>query len=240
MSLTNLTALIRSNPEISQHEIYLLGLAKPSVRIQIAKEGPQRLASKFGGEPEVPEHFEWPQHAIGDYAFIGQVNFSEIVDAPADLPRSGMLALFYALDDEGEVFWGDDGYVLGYYFEQIAELKIKKAPHRHVKKQKKITLTGSIDMPRHEELKTDWPFPFEQLESLLEAAQLPNDYLLGYPSFCSLAYDPTPGSEWCSLITLESHKQFDWCWHDGDKLMIFIEKDKLANRDFSNLKADAG
>ena len=65
------------------------------------------------------------------------------------------------------------------------------------------------------------------------------DYMLGYPSSCSLAYDPTPKGDWMSLLTLRSHDKFDWCWHD-DNLMIFIEKDKLKNADFSNLKTDAG
>ena len=43
-----------------------------------------------------------------------------------------------------------------------------------------------------------------------------------------------------SLITLMSNSELDWCWHDGDKLMVFIEKDKLLNKDFSCLKSDAG
>jgi uncharacterized protein YwqG len=232
--------LISNHPNISQHHDYLLGLRAPSVTIHIAKESPQKLESKFGGEPIAPENFKWPLHESGYYVFLGHINFSEIVDAPHDLPQSGILSLFYAQDDEGEIFWGDDSYILGYFWEDTSELIVKKAPHRHVVKQKKIRLIGSTDIPRHEELRCDWPFPFEDIENLLEEAQLPSDYLLGYPSFYSLAYDPTPNNEWCSLLTLHSHDQFDWCWHDGDKLMIFIEKTKLANKDFSHLKADAG
>jgi uncharacterized protein YwqG len=240
MNFAKLEELVNRHLNASLHKEYFLGLAKPSVTIGITRDSPQRLQSKFGGQPEVPEDFQWPLHKAGDYVFIGQINFSEIIDSPTSLPQSGMLSLFYALDNTGEIFWGDDGYVLGYYWEEIAALKVKKAPHRHVQKQKRIKLTGSIDIPRHEDLRVDWPFPFEDIEELLEDAQLPNDYLLGYPSFCSLAYDPTPSNEWCSLLTLDSHDQFDWCWHDADKLMVFIEKSKLATRDFSSLKADAG
>jgi len=64
--------------------------------------------------------------------------------------------------------------------------------------------------------------------------------MLGYPSHYSLMYDPTPGEDWVSLITLASYDEFEWCWHDADKLMVFIEKSKLEAKDFSNLKADAG
>jgi uncharacterized protein YwqG len=240
MNSKELEKLITTHSNISRHIEYLLSLTKACVTIHITKDSPQRLGSKFGGEPETPEDFEWPQHKSGEYVFIGQINFSEIVGSPTDLPQSGMLSFFYALDDDGEIFWGDEGYVLGYYWEDITTLKTKKAPHKHVKKQKKITFNLGIDIPRHEDLRTDWPFPFEDLENLLEVAKFPEDYLLGYPSFCSLAYDPTPNDEWCSLLTLDSYDQFDWCWHDADKLMVFIEKSKLKNRDFGNLKADAG
>ncbi|MBK6691765.1 MAG: DUF1963 domain-containing protein [Myxococcales bacterium] len=66
------------------------------------------------------------------------------------------------------------------------------------------------------------------------------DHLLGYPSHYSLGYDPTPGPEWVSLLTLHSHDALEWCWQDGNKLMVFIERERLAARDFSALKCDAG
>lgn len=64
--------------------------------------------------------------------------------------------------------------------------------------------------------------------------------LLGYPSHYSLSYDPTPGPQWVSLLALHSHDAFEWCWHGGDKLMVFIEQDGLAARDFGALQCDAG
>ena len=53
-------------------------------------------------------------------------------------------------------------------------------------------------------------------------------------------YDPTPGAEWISLLTVGSLDEFEWCWHDGDTLMVFIEPAKLEQKDFSHLKSDAG
>lgn len=127
MNSTTLEELVNKHLNNSQHKKYFLSLAKPSVTIHITQDSPKRLESKFGGEPEAPENFQWPRHKAGDYVFIGQINFSEIIDLPPGLPQSGMLSLFYALDDTGKIFWGDDDYVLGYYWEETADLNLKKA-----------------------------------------------------------------------------------------------------------------
>jgi hypothetical protein len=65
-------------------------------------------------------------------------------------------------------------------------------------------------------------------------------YLLGYPFNTTLAYDPTPGPEWRSLLTLSSDDELEWCWHDGDWLVTFIEQQRLHAGDFSQIKSDAG
>jgi hypothetical protein len=49
-------------------------------------------------------------------------------------------------------------------------------------------------------------------------------YRLGYPFNTTLAYDPTPGPGWRSLLTLSSDDKLEWCWHDGDWLVTFIEE----------------
>jgi len=65
-------------------------------------------------------------------------------------------------------------------------------------------------------------------------------YLLGYPLNTTLGYDPTPGPEWRSLLTLCSDDELEWCWHDGDWLVTFIEEQRLRAGDFSQVKSDAG
>ena len=83
--------------------------------------------------------------------------------------------------------------------------------------------------------------------ALEENGDLPRDYLLGRPSWDSLGYDPTPdleeypsSSHWRSLLTLQSHQEFNWCWQDGARLMAFIEDDKLRAQDFRRLQVDCG
>src|SRR5690606_21516727 len=195
--------------------------------------------SRFSGTPFVPKNFVWPRHPVGEYRFLGQINFSEIKNRPKNLPGSGLLSLFYAFDEEGAIFWRDDGYVIGYYWPNPEEFSVFPQV-RNAPEAKKILLYGGVEIPRREDLRQDWPLDTDFLYALHELEGYCEDYMLGYPSYCTLGYDPTPGEEWVSLITLSSYDEFGWCWHDGDKLMVFIEKKKLLEKDFSNLKAEAG
>ena len=223
----------------ADHVDYLLGLAKPSVAIELSGATPAPGNSRFGGRPLVPVGFDWPEHEDGEYRFLGQINFTEIKQRPKLLPDTGLVSIFFADDEDGEVFWGDDGYVLGYYWDDTTGFELfDSAPEPPATRP--LELTGSIDIPRHSYLREDWPFDEDALSELMEAIQPAGDYLLGHPSFTSLAYDPTPDPGWTSLLTVHSWDRFDWNWHDGDKLMVFIETDKLASRDFSHLKSDAG
>ena len=65
-------------------------------------------------------------------------------------------------------------------------------------------------------------------------------YMLGYPLNTTLAYDPTPGPGWSSLLTLDSDDDLEWCWHDGDWLVTFFNDQQALAGDFSDIRADAG
>ena len=240
MDLDTLAKIISGIEAVAEHVEYILNLAKPSVDIELVGETPDDAGSRFGGHPLVPKGFQWPSHEVGEYRFLGQINFAEIINAPESLPKSGLLSIFYAFDEDGEVFWGDDGYIRGFYWADFDGHSIFDSPTDDVPAARKISLTGGVDIPRHEDLREDWPFDSDELYQLTDAIAAKDEYLLGYPSFTSLAYDPTPDPEWISLLTVHSLDDFDWCWHDGDKLMVFIESENLEKRDFSNLKSDAG
>ncbi len=224
---------------VAPHVDYLLRVAIPSVAIEVEDAPPSPEGSRFGGRPYVPPGFQWPVHDVGEYRFLGQINFAEVGNAQDLLPSSGLLAIFYVYDEDGDVFWGDDGYVLGYYWEDIAGHELLYSPYDTPQGQR-LTFASSLDVPRHIDLRDNWPFDEDALWELTDAIGPPSEYLLGYPSFTSLAYDPTPGPDWMSLLTIHSLEQFSWNWHDGDKLMVFIDKAKLANGDLSYLKSDAG
>lgn len=256
MNAQDVENLITSHPVLTEHAEFVRGLVRPSVRISISKDGATGVQSKFGGSPMVPADFEWPEHEVGLYYFLGQINFADIENRPDSLPATGLLSLFNAdynpeSDSDAEVFWGDEGYLKVWYFEDLDSLATMKAPHGREVKGKRITLVGDLDIPRHEDMLKGCPFEADILEELLEVEgegpgssaavdRLATDYLLGYPSYHSLGYNPTPGPEWVSLLTVESYDEFEWCWQDGAKLMVFIEQDKLLARDFSHVMCDAG
>ena len=241
MDAESLKEIVAGVDSVAAHSDFILRLAKPCVRIKLADGGGiEDSVSRFGGHPFLPTDFQWPTHDVGEYRFLGQINFAQIVDRPESLPDSGLLSIFFAFDEDGEVFWGDDGYVLAFYWPAFEGHSIFNSPTEDVPESIAIELTGGIDIPRDEDLRSDWPFDDDALYELTDALDENSEYMLGYPSFTSLAYDPTPEGDWISLLTVHSLDEFGWCWHDGDKLMVFIEANKLANRDFSSLKSDAG
>ena len=239
MNLDAISTAAAHIPALASHIEFLGSLAKPSVDIALGDMPAAPDTSRFGGHPYVPAGFEWPSHPEGEYRFLGQFNFAEIDNAPDVLPRAGLLALFYAYDEDGEIFWGDDGYVLGYYWDDTSDHILIESPV-DAPSPLQLRFEVGVDIPRSPYMRDDWPFGEDALYDLIDALEPASEYLLGYPSFTSLSYDPTPGPEWMSLLTVHSLHQFDWIWHDGDKLMVFIESENLAAGDFNHLKTDAG
>ena len=254
MDLHQLEQHLDATPALRAHKQYFLSLAQPAVAIKLGPSKGQALQSRFGGQPMVPRGFTWPEHPDGHYLFVGQINFAELRDGPgrpAELPTSGLLSLFYGLDEDDSIFWRDEDYLKAFYWTDLSDMHEIVAPHRWVTGSREVLFENSIDIPRHEELRDDWPVAFEELydwfDALEESGALPRDYLLGTPSWDSLGYDPTPdlkeypsSSHWRSLLTLQSHNEFHWCWQDGARLMAFIEDEKLRTHDFSRLQVDCG
>jgi uncharacterized protein YwqG len=85
-------------------------------------------ASKFGGNPDVPNGFRWPEWNTVSLAFIIQINLAEIPNIPVTsvLPTKGVLSFFYHPDQET---WGFDPKDVGswrtYYFQ---EENLKREP----------------------------------------------------------------------------------------------------------------
>jgi uncharacterized protein YwqG len=240
MNLEALKEAVSRIEAVGEHVDYVVGVAKPCARLMVGDGPGTEAGSRFGGHPYVPEDFSWPIHDVGQYRFLGQIDFADIAQRPSALPDSGLLTLFYADDEVGDVFWQDDGYVLGFYWPTTDGHALFDSPVDDVPEPLGIRATGGVGIPQFEELRTDWPFDRDVIAELADHLGPDENYLLGYPSFTSLAYDPTPEGDWISLLTLDSLGTLNWCWHDGDKLMVFIEPSKLADCDFGHLKSDAG
>jgi hypothetical protein len=158
-----------------------------------------------------------------------------------------LLSFFYSHDEDGESDASDPDYVRVYRFDKLDALE-RIDPPEAVRLGSSITLRFQlgVDVPAWPWVDADfenWPVP-ESLRDVyweLRTRLHPGGrYLLGYPFNTTLAYDPTPGPEWRSLLTLSSDDELEWSWHDGDWLVTFIELQRLRAGDFSNIKADAG
>lgn len=229
---------------LDEHRDYLLGVARPSIEILTAKAPVTRGCSKFGGSPDVPAGFEWPHHALGPYRFIGQINLADLPAGPHGLPGGGLLSFFYADDENGESFWQDPDYVRVYRFDDAASLAPAEPPAA-VRYGGTATLAfrPGMDVPPWDAAIEEEPISnsLRNAYFTLEARLHPTGrYLLGYPHNPTLAYDPTPGPEWRSLLTLSSSDELVWNWHDGDTLVAFIEEQRLRAGDFSRIMSDAG
>jgi hypothetical protein len=232
---------------LDQHTEYLLGIARPSVEI-VTESAPIDVGrSKLGGSPDVPPGFAWPHHGLGPYRFLAQVNLADVPRGPHGLAADGMLSFFYAHDDNGETFWGDPDYIRVYKFGDIHALAPELSPLAvRLGATSRIRFEAGTDLPPwpwDEPATTVWPIAksYKEAYSELRLKLHPSQrYLLGYPLNTTLAYDPTPGPDWRSLLTVSSDEDLEWHWHDGDWLVTFIEEQRLRAGDFSQVSADAG
>ena len=239
MDIEKLVSIFESSDLSKGHSDFIKKIARPIVDMQLVGYDNQRN-SKFGGVPLVSNDFELPKPSKGNYRFLGQIDFSEVPGENELLPNNGLLSLYFNWDEDGEAFWGDDGYVLGFYWPDISVLNLIDETKIDNIEPKSIEFTNSVMTPQSEELLENWDFDSEAIYELADDLRINENYLLGYPTFNTLAYDPTPGPEWVPLLNLISRDDMQWYWHDFDRLMVFVEKERLLNNDFSRLKSDAG
>jgi uncharacterized protein YwqG len=231
---------------LDRYREFLLKIARPSIELTASHAAITSGCSKFGGSPDLPAALKWPHHGLGPYRFIGQINLSEI-PKPSDFPKSGLLSFFYAYDEKGKLDSCDPDFVRVFYLERTDELRSVMPPEPvRLGSTSRIACERGADVPPwpYEDLeKETWPIDKSDQDAYWELRlriHPSRRYLLGFPFNTTLAYDPTPGPEWRSLMTLSSNADMEWCWHDGDWLVTFIEDQRLLKADFSRIKAVAG
>lgn len=244
MSSNNLAEMIKQSG-ISKDTSVIMKSIRPAIDIikNIDNE-PYLGCSRFGGAPDLDVDTEWPTYNNKPYRFLGQINFSEMTGVDTDFPKSGLLSIFFDeySDDESYLETWEPGYIRAIFTQDTSNLKNVDEPQLAKTKSVCIEFTPTIDIPYDSYQMNEWSFEDEEEDIYREIRESlhSDDYLLGYPSHLTLAYDPTPGTEWISLLTISSDDRLEWCWNDDDKLMLFIKREDLRKLDFSNIKADAG
>lgn len=73
------------------------------------EDAPDMPGCRYGGHPLVPPGTQWPHSPRGPLSFVGQLDFAELAacraEALPNLPRDGVLALFYDVQEQP---WGFD------------------------------------------------------------------------------------------------------------------------------------
>lgn len=119
----------------------LESMAKNSIELKIQDNAVYQLgATRFGGQPDVPNGFVWPTYMGESYdhvvkerplSFLAQFNCADFAkyDTEHLLPDHGLLSFFYELDS---MCWGfdpkDKGCARVYWFEDISALSAAEFP----------------------------------------------------------------------------------------------------------------
>lgn len=252
MERDELVRRIDGDPILRPHAALLREAIRPALAVGFRSTS----RSRFGGAPELPLGTAWPRHRFGPYRFLGQLELSELallasaMPAPwcSLLPKEGLLSLFVGddptgeIDPTGEMFWGDPTYAIAHYAPPGTELAALEPPKEvDFGSATGITLTPELKLPFDRYQVPGWPSAarsravFDALNAVREPF---GDHLFGWPAHTSLGYDPTP-KDMLPLLTLQSHDEREWHWHDGDCLMLFVKPGTVA-RGWLSLGSDAG
>lgn len=99
--------------------------------------------TKFGGNPDVPDGFEWPKDCEGyPMAFLMQINCSDIkpFDTENKLPKAGLLLFFYSWENEYAYDEEEDPsynpkIAQVYYFDKPEAMLHRQAPPKKLAKE---------------------------------------------------------------------------------------------------------
>ncbi|MDY7395723.1 DUF1963 domain-containing protein [Aureibaculum sp. 2210JD6-5] len=89
----------------------LIKMIRPTIGIKTKSSEDKRIEigkSKIGGQPDLPENFDWPRVNEKPMLFCAQYNLSELnnFDKENILPKKGLFYIFLSLDDKWKEFNG--------------------------------------------------------------------------------------------------------------------------------------
>lgn len=242
--------------EIQETELESIHIkATPTENLEITQ-------SKFGGNPWLPEDFEYPVDGEGKPMFLlAQLNFNETPKLEGYL-LTGILQFYistsesmtYGLDFENEL--SKDGYKILYFeniqdvackaefptFESEALYNLPLSISHALQFEKQNEYIGIGDV-RYEEFGSfkvdDWieKFPLinEQLENeVYEKFSYDDHKIGGYAYFTQ--WDPRQDSKYKDyLLLLQIDSDNEIMWDDSDVGNFFIHPEDLKKKDFSKV-----
>ena len=184
-------------------------------------------SSKFFGDPDVWEGFEWPaieeDGELYDLTFMCQINCAEIAafDKDGKLPKTGMLYFFYDLDEMPYSPTVENAAKVLYYDGNIDDLQ-----------RMRVVDENGEDISV-KEMKIDFEIADEGYLDGTESTHL----MLGVPSLdYGTCYDIIDG--WQMLLQIDGMETDEVVINFTDEgvLCFYIEPEKLENGDFSDVR----
>ena len=231
--------------ELEKYADFIESLFSPALQINHIKSEGKGIESCIGGTPKLPINFDWPKHERGLHTLVLTLDCSEIPEN-LNLPSDGVLYFFAAHDPDGDSWFWEDNFIKIFYF-QKSELVSSPNIEIPVFARVPISFECKSDLPFNTMLREDWPWPEEDNDlfeyTLPECLDMnlvdgSKDFLLGYTPGSRLAYNPMPDESWQLLAFIRSNYEIEMGWADDSALMVFIEKEALMNKDFSNIKCE--
>jgi uncharacterized protein (TIGR02996 family) len=233
-----------------------LRLARPALRFKSARanEAAQDIgASKLGGRPDMPPDVKWPIFRTEPLAFLGQFNLASLAVSlvSRELPDSGVLSVFYLVDEDYERASDPKGSFRVFHFPDVSKLARRELQEelRDAERFKPCRLTFTeiltlpdVDSPWEKDLgfRNDEQAQYEGnvLGAIDEDAGL-GHCLLGYP--CPLQNDPLHKKTMRHLLTIDSDDGRGgpgWMWGDSGLLYFTIAEEDFQKRHFDKVRCE--
>ncbi len=184
-------------------------------------------SSKFLGNPDVWEGFEWPciedDGELYDLTFMCQINCAEAAKYDTDgvLPKTGMLYFFYDLDEMPVGMDDSDAARVIYYNGDTSKLC------------EMVLVDGDGEPMAFAEQKVE----FECVEEGYLSDSIPTHLLLGVPSIgCGEESEDLEGMK--MLLQIDSFETEDAMINFTDEgvLCFFADEDRIAKCDFTDVR----
>ena len=254
-----------SSAGLTRVQSEILNSALPSIRLrtQAVDETQQELgATHFGGSPDLPPVYHWPERGGTPLPFVAQINVSDLVsyDAARVLPTTGRLVFFFDVDAFFETWPHDPAtWLVCYDTSPLSTLQRVALPEAIAKRRRyrlcAVACSTELTLPDYSQydptslqrLRLSQPLTDEEelayyavQEQLAERTgathHTPLHRLLGHPDDVQWdMHDELEGnaSDWLLLFQMDSDGLPDTDWGDTGRIYYWIRSRDLAAGDFS-------
>ncbi|PQV46616.1 uncharacterized protein YwqG [Jejuia pallidilutea] len=140
---------------------------EPTIGIKTSKANEKSIplgASKIGGIPDLPKHFNWPTYKNEPLSFCAQYNLSELnrFDLKNKLPKKGIIYIFIYLDPDWPRFLNKPDSFKVIYIENVSQVERTKFPVNYFTPS--VFITAKIDYFQYFTLPDDTNFKIKKYQ----------------------------------------------------------------------------